>query len=109
MKQTINYYDFENAFDNMGRGDQFSYGGLRILFDYLEEYEDSCGEEIELDVISLCCDYSEESWQDIVENYDIDLADCEDDDEKEAAVIEYLNDNTSVCGYSIEGIVYTQF
>jgi hypothetical protein len=43
----------------MGRGDQFSYEGLIALFDYLEMLEDDIGEPIELDVISLCCEYSE--------------------------------------------------
>jgi hypothetical protein len=48
-----------DAFQKMGRGDQFSYEGLIALFDYLEILEDDIGEPIELDVISLCCEYSE--------------------------------------------------
>ena len=43
----------------MGRGKQFTYEGLNALFDYLEEYEDGTGETIELDVIALCCEYTE--------------------------------------------------
>ena len=58
MKQSINMYDFERAFKNFER-DNFSYGGLKALFEYLEEYEEGTGEEIELDVIALCCDYTE--------------------------------------------------
>jgi hypothetical protein len=41
------------------RGEQFSHFGLIALFDYLEMLEDDIGEPIELDVIGLCCDYSE--------------------------------------------------
>jgi hypothetical protein len=48
-----------DAFHKMGRGDQFSYEGLIALFDYLEILEDDIGEPIELDVISLCCEYTE--------------------------------------------------
>tara|TARA_R110001632_G_scaffold94509_1_gene200483 strand:- start:150 stop:455 length:306 start_codon:yes stop_codon:yes gene_type:complete len=59
MKQTINIYDFENAFRQHRREDQFSYKGLRALFKMLESYEEDTGEEIELDVISLCCEYTE--------------------------------------------------
>ena len=59
MKKTINFYDFERAFSNAGRQNQFSYKGQRALFEYLEEYEESTGEEIELDVIALCCEYVE--------------------------------------------------
>ena len=58
MKQTVNVYDFERAFKNFDR-DNFSYEGLKALFEYLEEYEDSTGEELELDVIGLCCEYAE--------------------------------------------------
>ena len=58
MKQSVNMYDFERAFKNFER-DNFSYDGLKALFEYLEEYEDSTGEEVELDVIALCCEYAE--------------------------------------------------
>ena len=37
----------------------FSYDGLHALFEYLEDYEDDTGEEIEFDMIGICCDYSE--------------------------------------------------
>jgi len=58
MKQSVNIYDFERAFKRCER-DNFSYDGLKALFEYLEEYEDSTGEEVELDVIALCCEYAE--------------------------------------------------
>jgi len=58
MKQSINIYDFERAFKKSER-ENFSYEGLLSLFEYLEKYEDSTGEEIELDVIALCCEYME--------------------------------------------------
>ena len=51
-------YDFERAFKNFER-DNFSYDGLKALFEHLEEYEEGTGEEVELDVIALCCDYME--------------------------------------------------
>ena len=59
MINTINKYEFSDAFHKMGRGKQFSYEGLDALFDYLEMLEEDIGEPIELDVISLCCEYSE--------------------------------------------------
>jgi hypothetical protein len=59
MINTINKYEFSDAFQKMGRGDQFSYEGLIALFYYLEMSEEDIGEPIELDVISLCCEYSE--------------------------------------------------
>jgi len=59
MKRTVNRYEFEDAFREYGRSDSFSYEGKRALYDYLEQYEEDTGEEIELDVIGLCCNYSE--------------------------------------------------
>ena len=59
MKQTINFSQFIDAFQSMNRIDHFSHEGLKALFDYLENYEEDTGEQIELDVITLCCDYEE--------------------------------------------------
>ena len=71
MKKTINFYDFERAFIDMGRENQFSYEGKKALFEYLEEYEELSGHEIELDVIALCCEYTEyDNISDFHCNYD---------------------------------------
>ena len=109
MKRTINFYDFCDAFRDADRKDQFSYEGKNALFNWIEEYEDGTGEELELDVIALCCEFYEDSWEDIADNYSIDLSDCEDDEDKEQAVIDYLNDNTIVCGNTSNSIVYGAF
>ena len=79
MKITINEYQFEQAFRDAGRGDNFSYAGLQALFEYLQSYEDDGGEEIELDVIALCCEFTE--YEDIEEfqaNYGEDYETIED-------------------------------
>jgi len=59
MIRTINKYDFTTAFHKMGRGNQFSHDGLIALYEYLEMLGDDLGQEIELDVIALCCEYAE--------------------------------------------------
>ena len=56
---TIDQYEFRRAFADYGRGDQFSYEGLNALFDYLDELSEDTGANIELDVIALCCEFSE--------------------------------------------------
>ena len=112
MKQTINVYDFRNAFYKMGRADQFSYDGLEILFDYIEELEQATGEEVELDVIALCCDYAESTIDELISAYDIDISDCDPDDDEaiRETVMEYIQENTSVCGVTSDGsVVYAQF
>ena len=57
MKQTVNQTDFIDAFKKL-RPDNFSYEGLVALYDYLENLEEE-DDEFLLDVIALCCDYSE--------------------------------------------------
>ena len=59
MIDTITKYSFQDAFHKMGRKDQFSYEGLDALFDYFEMLEENTDRQIELDVIAICCEYSE--------------------------------------------------
>lgn len=105
MKQTINLNDFHNAFDKV-RPKNFSYEGLEQLFDYLESYEADTGDEIELDVIGLCCEYSELTPQEIAQSYDIEIA---DDGNELLNVMDYLADHTSVIGHTDTTIIFQQF
>jgi len=65
------------------RKNNFSYDGLIALFEYLEEYEDSTGEQINFDMIAICCDYSEyrdleefiNDYQDYAKDWDKALKD----------------------------------
>ena len=41
------------------RKNNFSYDGLIALFEYLEDLEEDTGEQINFDMVSICCDYSE--------------------------------------------------
>ena len=110
--QSINdVYQFREAFRFAGRGDQFSYKGLEVLFDYLEDLSEATGESIELDVVALCCDYYESSIQELIDNYKIDLSEVDEDDPDSIieVVREYLEDNTSVCGQVSDGFVYAVF
>jgi hypothetical protein len=110
MKQSINFSAFVDAFHAYDRYDQFGYQALRVIFDYLEEYEDSTGEEVDLDVIAICCDYSTDHYKDIADNYKIDLSDAEgDEDAEKEIVLDYLNDNTMVLGETDCEIVYQVF
>jgi len=65
MYQTITKSDFRNAFVTMDRQNQFSYEGLGVLYDYLDEIGYG-----NLDVIELCCDFTEyKSVKDFQEDY----------------------------------------
>ena len=71
IKQTVTESDFRDAFQAI-RPDNFTYEGLGALYDYLLELSEQMGEAFELDVIALCCDFTEYSEDEAREEFDID-------------------------------------
>lgn len=61
LVKRINFNDFLKEFKEYRREDQFSYEGKKALFNYLNELSEDLGEPIELDIIGLCCDFTEYS------------------------------------------------
>jgi hypothetical protein len=57
--ETVNESLFISRFEDYGRDKDFSRAGLQTLYEYLDEISEDCGEPLELDVIAICCDYSE--------------------------------------------------
>ena len=99
MKDTISIYTFRRWFEDH-RPNNFSYTGLASLFEYLEEYEESTGEQIEFDPIALCCEYSE--YDNIAElHLEYDSEDYPD--------IDSLYDHTQVIPVGLEGFIIQQF
>jgi hypothetical protein len=112
MIQTVNNSDFHNAFNSMDRGNQFSYEALNLIYEYFESMESDTGEPVELDVIAICCEYSEMHYADIIGNYDTDITDSEanTEDEQIAYIKDWLSDNTMLIGESTDGVfVFQQF
>lgn len=82
MKQEVTKYQFHDAFKRMGRGDQFSYAGLNALYDYLDDIDPLYS----LDVIALCCEFTEyENLEEFQEEYG-----------EEYDSIDKIEDNTTV-------------
>ena len=106
MKKTINQYDFTEAFRIAGRGEQFSYDGLIALFDYLEQYEEETGEELELDAIALCCEWCE--YKSCIEAAKELGETLEDEDEDEEEAHEWLLDQTPVICFD-GGVIIANF
>lgn len=73
MKQTINESQFIQAFTDYDRQDQFSYEGLKALYNFIDELDQDCDTETELDVIALCCEFTEyDSLEEFQDNYGAD-------------------------------------
>lgn len=109
MKITVTESIFKAAFVQAGRGCEFSQAGLSALFDYLEGRDAS--EDTELNIIALCCEFSEESYEDIANYHDIDLSGCKDSEEEFNTVLNYLQYETSVVCFDedAEMILYQNF
>lgn len=104
MIETIDKSLFRSRFEDykrVGKNKNFSYNGLDALFEYLENLESETGEQIELDVVGLCCDFSEYSISELWNDYshlfqDLSRDDHEDDDSLNDAMLEVLRDHTTV-------------
>lgn len=87
LVKKVYFEDFLEEFEKYGRGDQFSYEGKRALFNYLNELGEDIGQPIELEVIGLCCDFTEyDNLEDFNYYYNLDL-DSIDDIEEYTTVI----------------------
>ena len=114
--QTVNPSELYHMACRMDRGDQFGYKGWNALGEYLENLSEAIGEDIEVDIIAICCDYS--MCEDVEEFYSefgdaMCLSESEwesfDDDDKLSAVESYLQDKTSVVCIEDNLIIWQAF
>ena len=75
---TVSLYDFRQAFVTANRHENFSYEGLELIFDHLEALSDDISESIDLDVIAICCEYSECTIAEYIEDYSMDVTNLVD-------------------------------
>lgn len=101
--EKISSSDLYHMACRMDRGDNFGYKGWNAIGDYLENLSDDLGEDVEVDIVAICCDYSmaesvEDFWDEHGEYSSIDSDEWEEMDEKEKldAIEEYLQDRTSL-------------
>ena len=84
--------------------DYFSREGYAALIDRFDD-----GENTELDVVGICCDFHEEDFETIAKENRVDLSECEDDAERIEAVAEYLNSNTWAWATTPGHFIYQNF
>ena len=95
MKKTINFYEFRDAFMNL-RPNNFSAKGLIALFEHFEEYEEATNIQVELDVIAICCDYTQSTIYEALENYGLNS-------------LEELENETIVIHVYMDEIIYLNY
>jgi hypothetical protein len=117
MKMTLSANQIADAL----KSDQYaawSYYGSMALASYFEELEQETGEELELDVVAIRCDYSEyESAQlwavdyfrdDIWAAMGIDLDGEEAESEREALIRGYIRDHGQLIEFT-GGVIVSNF
>jgi hypothetical protein len=101
MKTTIQLHDFVHC-DALK--DNFSYDGRVALFNFLEQYEEDCGTEIDFDPVAIRCAFTEwDNLDQIVAYYD-DMQMLDTKEEK----LEWLQDRTQVIEFET-GIILQDF
>lgn len=105
MKQTITEYQFVDSFRHAGRESQFTVLARRALFEYLEEFENSTGTELELDPVGICCEWCEyPSALEAAKDYGFK----DGIDSKDETPLEWLENRTQVIEFN-GGVVIQQF
>ena len=97
MKTTVSESAFIDAFKGGQYENNFSYAGLCALYEYLEEYEESTGEQIEFDTVSIACDFAEYEFDYLKDLYSNLIADATGDEElDDEEILELFRDHTTV-------------
>jgi hypothetical protein len=114
MKTTVSLFDFQDAFlKSETYKNNFTIDGLNALFDWFEEYERDVndGEEIDFDMVAICCEYSEyESALECAKEYGFELPNGNHnaDDDNEALALSWLEDRTQVMPFE-KGVIIANF
>ncbi len=116
MKMTLNIYQIADALKNDTNA-RWSENGSLALAEYLEEYEESTGEELELDVCAIRCDFSEyaslQDWahdyfSNALEELGFDETEESDDEEVDEKIREYIQGHGQLIEFD-GGVIVSSF
>ena len=120
MKATLSTWQIADALKS-DENANWSHAGAKALAEYLEELEECTGDEMELDVVAIRCDFSEfASLQDWLSEYygepleqafksaGIDLEGEEDDEEKDELIRSHIQDQGQLIEFS-GGVIVSSF
>ena len=121
MKTTHSTYQIADALHSDDNAN-WSWNGVRALAEYLEQLEEETGEEMELDVCAIRCDFSEStSLQDWLMEYHgaetlafalqrsgIDTEGDEDEDEIDDLIRSYVQDHGTLIEFD-GGVIVSSF
>jgi len=100
---------FRDQFHLHGREKQFSHEALTVLYEHLEKLDRESEFEYRLDVIELCCEYTEyANALDAAQSYSFEIDNELNEEEKEQKALDFLCDNTQVIIFN-GGIIIWNF
>ena len=114
MKTTLSTPEAADILFN-DKNANWSYAGARALAEYLEEYEESTGEELQFDYVAIRCDFAEyASLQDWANDYfsgdwreEVEATDCEDE-ETDEKIREYIQGHGQLIEFD-GGVIVSSF
>jgi len=111
MKKILSTHDIAHELSsNLSNG--FTYNGAYALAEWLEQYEEETGEEIELDTVAIRCEWDEyeSAWEAAAQYATPEELEPETDDEeeKEKAALAYLEERTTVIPFN-GGVIIQAF
>lgn len=108
----VTEHDMRESARIMNRYNSFSYEGWGHLYNYLYDLSEDIGEDIELDIIAICCDYTEfDSYDAVYEAYHAPSEewDAMDEEEKGEFIEDYLQAHTSIINFEPGCIIIADF
>lgn len=110
LVKTFDANDLLEEFKAWNR-DYYTYEACEEIVNFFEETD--CGQNTELDIIGICCDFNEQEAEDIYNEYDNldDIAECKDEDgeiDKEK-LFEALQEHTWAIELTNGNILYLNF
>lgn len=112
MKETLTTNQIADAIHAVYDGANFTRAGAYALAEYLEEYENDTGEELELDPIAFACEYAE--YTTLVECVKETVSDDEQANLKDGdgfnddLIRDYLNENSTLVEFD-GGLIIRSF
>lgn len=104
MKKTLTTYDIAHEL-LQDENAAWTRAGAFALAEHLEQYEEEIGEELELDVVAIRCDFSEHSsLEDWANGYGLDAA----HEEREDNIRSFIQDNGQLIEFE-GGIIVSSF
>jgi len=108
MKRTLSTYDVAGAL-MADKNAAWTRAGAYALAEHMEQLEQDLGEETELDVCAIRCEFSEFSNATLAAlAYDWQKDEEKSDEENETGALDYLTDHTSVIQFD-GGLIIQDF